>query len=178
MAQRTKAFKGTNPHRHSSQERLPEAPTVTLSPPPTLMIPAASSTKNLLCARPCRNVASLVLTSPDGTVAISQGEHLKFTKVQGLARRHTQLSSWASPWSTSPHCLARAWNDICETPASEDSVHISRLHRRPEELAGENQGGIDSGPSTIAEGVGRAGRGGEQPTPSPPPPPWASKAGA
>lgn len=116
VAQRTKAFEGSNPHRHSSQERLPEAPTVTFLPSLTSMIPAASSTKNLLCARPHRNVASFFLTSPDEAVAILQVVHLKLRKVQGLAEVTHSSVAGTSPWPTSPHCPAQAWNNICETP--------------------------------------------------------------
>lgn len=59
--------------------------------PPTLMIPAASSVKNLLCIRPCRNAASLVRTSPDEAVPTLELQPLKLN-VQGFTQRHTQLS--------------------------------------------------------------------------------------
>lgn len=96
------------------------------------MIPAASSRKNLLCARPCRNMASLVLTSPDEALTIIQVEHLKLKKFT-----HSSVAG-TSPRSGPPLPPCTAWPRPGKTfgrpLASGESVHVPCTQRTTAEL--------------------------------------------
>lgn len=163
-AQRAKAFKATN------LERLPgEASRGSDSCPPALpgpqMSPAASSSKKLLCARPCRNMASLILTSPDEALTIIQVGHLKLKKFT-----HSSVAG-SSPRSGPPLPPCTAWprpgKTFVRPLASGESIHVPCTQRTTAELLGEeNRGSMDSVPVTTAEGVGRT-RGEEASSPLP-----------
>lgn len=118
------------------------------------MIPAASSRKNLLCARPCRNMASLVLTSPDEALTIIQVEHLKLKKFT-----HSSVAG-TSPQSGPPLPPCTAWPRPGKTFGRPPGLWGKRpraLHTKDNSGAAEeeNRSSVDSVPGSAAEGVGR-----------------------